>query len=179
MRRAVRRPTSPRCSKKNNKKAPQAQKKREAPIPPSVVRSRSPAREKRWSLAKASEVKRSAPPEVGGADAILRERGRQPGHEVTGERHRAKQAGRRNGSLSQKRTLARPVAPTPSASALEPGELHWTLHLATRDNGAARVKGAVRPPGAGTARRCLAHRQRAARPLEIAQGHCPWPGYGF
>ena len=78
---------------KKNKKAPQAQKK---------ARSANPAlrRTEAWSSGetlvareKASEAKRSAPPKVGGADATLRERGRQPWHEVTGERHRAKQSG--------------------------------------------------------------------------------------
>ena len=35
------------------------------------------------------------------------------------------------------------------ASPLGPGELRWMSLLATRDNEAVRIKGAVRPPGAG------------------------------
>ena len=47
---------------------------------------------------------------------------------------------------------------------LGPGELRQMSILATRDNGAVRVKGALRPPGAGR-RGAASHTARGLRAL--------------
>ena len=53
------------------------------------------------------------------------------------------------------------------------GRTTLDVALGTRDNGAVRVRGAVRPPGTGTVRFHLTLHKRAPRPLDSAQGRGP------